>query len=149
MLKYPDHYVGKVVCGDSLDILNGIPDDQIDMCITSPPYWGLRDYGVTGQLGLEKTPEEYIVKLCDIFDEVKRVLKKTGTCWVNLGDTYGGSGGDSGKSIGRERKSPRGIDTRPVGIGGLGYPPSYYLMPKFLFVLLLRCVIVVGYCEIR
>ncbi len=60
------------------------------MCITSPPYWALRDYGVEGQLGLEPTFQEYITKLCDIFDEVKRVLKKTGTCWVNLGDTYAG-----------------------------------------------------------
>jgi site-specific DNA-methyltransferase (adenine-specific) len=63
------------------------------MVVTSPPYWNLRDYGVEGQLGLEPTFEEYIRKLCDIFDEVKRVLKKTGTCWVNLGDTYASQGG--------------------------------------------------------
>ena len=58
------------------------------MCITSPPYWGLRDYGVNTQLGLEKTPEQFIDKLCDVFDEVKRVLKPNGSCWVNLGDSY-------------------------------------------------------------
>jgi len=61
------------------------------MAISSPPYWALRDYGVKGQLGLEKNFQEYITKLCNIFDEVRRVLKNTGTCWVNLGDTYGGS----------------------------------------------------------
>jgi hypothetical protein len=58
------------------------------MCITSPPYWGLRDYGVDNQLGLEETPEEFVDKLCDVFDEVKRVLKPHGSCWVNLGDSY-------------------------------------------------------------
>lgn len=71
--------------------LKKLPDESIDCIITSPPYWALRDYGVKGQLGLEKTFDEYLTKLCGIFDEVKRVLKNTGTCWVNLGDTYGGS----------------------------------------------------------
>jgi len=65
-----------------------LPDESVDMVMTSPPYWALRDYGVEGQLGLEPTFQEYINKLCDIFDEVKRVLKKEGTCWVNMGDTY-------------------------------------------------------------
>ncbi len=79
--------------GDSLTQLKTLPDESIDCVMTSPPYWALRDYGVKGQLGLESTFEEYINKLCDIFDEVKRVLKKTGTCWVNLGDTYASGGG--------------------------------------------------------
>ena len=68
-------------------------DNSVDCCITSPPYWGLRDYGVDGQLGLEKTPEEYSVKMVLIFAEVRRVLKKEGTLWLNLGDSYNGSGG--------------------------------------------------------
>ena len=76
--------------GNSLEILKTFPDESIDCVMTSPPYWALRDYGVDEQLGLEPTFQEYITKLCDIFDEIKRVLKKTGTCWVNLGDTYGG-----------------------------------------------------------
>ena len=67
---------------------------SVNCSISSPPYWALRDYGVDGQLGLEKTLEEYIDKLCTIYDEVKRVLRADGTCWVNLGDTYNGSGGD-------------------------------------------------------
>jgi len=82
----------KILQGDCLDILKTIPDESVDCVVTSPPYWALRDYGVVGQLGLESTFQEYITKLCDIFDEVKRVLKKEGTCWVNIGDTYGGTG---------------------------------------------------------
>lgn len=76
--------------GDSLEVLKTLPDESINMVMTSPPYWALRDYGVEGQLGLEPTFEEYINKLCDIFDEVKRVLRDDGTCWVNIGDSYAG-----------------------------------------------------------
>lgn len=78
-------------CGDALEVLKTFPDETISTIITSPPYWNLRDYSVEGQLGLEKTFQEYIEKLCLIFNEVKRVLKKDGTCWINLGDTYSGS----------------------------------------------------------
>ena len=78
----------KVYIGDCFDVLKTFPSESIDMCITSPPYWGLRDYGVNTQLGLEKTPEQFIDKLCDVFDEVKRVLKPNGSCWVNIGDSY-------------------------------------------------------------
>ncbi len=88
-----------ILQGDSLTQLKNLPDESIDCVMTSPPYWALRDYGVEGQLGLESTFEEYINKLCDIFDEIKRVLKKTGTCWVNLGDTYYGSGKGAGGDI--------------------------------------------------
>jgi len=75
-----------------------LPDNSIDCVITSPPYWSLRDYGVGGQLGLEPTFQEYIQKLCNIFDEVKRILKKEGTCWVNIGDTYSTVSGSMGKN---------------------------------------------------
>lgn len=77
-----------ILQGDSLEVLKTLPEKSINMCMTSPPYWALRDYGVEGQLGLEQTFEKYINKLCDIFEEVKRVLRDDGTCWVNLGDTY-------------------------------------------------------------
>jgi len=90
----------KIYQGDCLTELKKLPDESVDMVMTSPPYWALRDYGVEGQLGLEPTFQGYINKLCDIFDEVKRVLKKEGTCWVNMGDTYGGTGSgqkDTGK----------------------------------------------------
>lgn len=81
---------------DALNGLKSLPDESVDCIITSPPYWQLRDYGVEGQLGLEPTFQEYIAKLVEIFDEAKRVLKKDGTCWVNLGDTYSGSGRGAG-----------------------------------------------------
>lgn len=82
-----------------LEGLKLLEDSSIDCCVTSPPYWGLRDYGVDGQLGLEPKFETYIQNLCDIFNEVFRVLKPTGTCFVNIGDTYGGSGkGVGGKN---------------------------------------------------
>lgn len=74
--------------GDSLEVLKQLPAESVQMCVTSPPYWGLRDYGVDGQIGLEKTPEEYVDKLVAVFREVRRVLKKDGVCFVNLGDTY-------------------------------------------------------------
>lgn len=80
-----------ILQGDALTVLKTLETESIDCVVTSPPYWALRDYGVEGQLGLEPTFQEYISKLCDIFDEVKRVLKKEGTCWVNIGDTYSGN----------------------------------------------------------
>ena len=86
----------KLILGECLTELKKLNGESVNCCVTSPPYWALRDYGVDGQLGLEHTFQEYIDKLCDIFDEVKRVLKKDGTCWVNLGDTYGGSGKGAG-----------------------------------------------------
>ena len=89
--------LNKIYNIDCLEGLKQLEDNSIDCCITSPPYWALRDYGVEGQLGLEPTFQEYINKLCNIFDEVKRVLKKDGTCWVNMGDTYMGNSSYSEK----------------------------------------------------
>lgn len=77
-----------VLIGDVLEKIREIPDECIDTVITSPPYWALRDYGVEGQWGLEPTFQEYLAKLRRMMCEVKRVLKSTGSCWVNLGDTY-------------------------------------------------------------
>ena len=80
--------INHIYNGDALEILKTFPDEFIDCVVTSPPYWGLRDYGVNGQLGLEKTPEEYVKKMILLFREIKRVLKKDGTVWLNLGDSY-------------------------------------------------------------
>jgi DNA modification methylase len=91
-MVYPDDFINKIIQGDALKILRQIPDEVVDTIITSPPYWGLRDYGVKGQIGLEKTPEEYVEKLVNIFREARRVLRKSGTLWLNLGDTYYGGG---------------------------------------------------------
>jgi len=100
--------------GDALEVLRGLPSESVHCCITSPPYWGLRDYGVEGQLGLEDTPEEYVENLVAIFREVKRVLRDDGTLWLNLGDCHYGSsmtGGtnsieSSAKRKGRMFKKP-------------------------------------------
>jgi len=77
-----------ILQGDVLDKLQEIESDSIQCVVTSPPYWGLRDYGIEGQLGLEATPEEYVEKMVEVFREVKRVLKDDGTVWLNLGDSY-------------------------------------------------------------
>ena len=82
----------KVIQGECLEILKKMKGNTIQCCITSPPYYGLRDYQVDNQIGLEKTPEEYISKLVEIFREVRRVLRDDGTLWVNIGDSYNGSG---------------------------------------------------------
>ncbi len=79
---------GGVFHGDALQILKELPDKIVQCCVTSPPYWKLKDYGVKGQIGLESTPEEYTEKLVSVFHEVRRVLKDDGTLWINLGDTY-------------------------------------------------------------
>jgi len=107
-----------IIKGDCLTKLKEIPDESIDCVMTSPPYWALRDYGVEGQLGLEPTFDEYINKLCDIFDEVKRVLKKSGTCWVNLGDSYGKGEEGKAKQIKslEHKKSVKGYQKCLLGI---------------------------------
>jgi DNA modification methylase len=80
--------VETILCGDALTHLRTLATESVNCCITSPPYWGLRDYGVEGQLGLERTPEEYVGKVVDVFREVRRVLRDDGTLWLNLGDCY-------------------------------------------------------------
>ena len=81
---------GQIIQGSVLDTATwaDIPDQHVQTCITSPPYWGLRDYGVEGQLGLEKTPEEYVERMVEVFRHVWRVLRDDGTLWLNLGDSY-------------------------------------------------------------
>jgi len=144
MLKvWPIDHINQVICGDCLEVLRAMPDESVNCCITSPPYWGLRDYGtakwvggdencdhietlnkhggqranrnqngykklymdickicgakrIDSQFGLEKTPEEYVAKLVEVFREVRRVLRKDGTLWLNLGDSYAGSNGTGG-----------------------------------------------------
>ena len=78
----------KIITGDALEVLKELPDCIVDCCISSPPYLGLRDYGVNGQIGLENSVEAYINRLTDIFREVRRVLKNDGTLWMNVGDSY-------------------------------------------------------------
>lgn len=81
-----------IITGEALSVLQSLEGNSVNCCITSPPYYGLRDYGMDGQIGLEETPSEYIQKLVAVFREVRRVLKKDGTLWLNMGDSYVGSG---------------------------------------------------------
>jgi DNA modification methylase len=136
--------LNKIYEGDCLTFLKQMPDNFIDCCVTSPPYYGLRDYGVDGQIGLEETPEQYVQKLVEIFREVKRVLKPEGTLWLNLGDSYAGSGkgigSDHGKAVFTDNEIPktkwRKSDKDNTRNGewcnrnGLGYIPD--LKPKDL-----------------
>ena len=78
----------KILIGDVLEQLKNLPDESVDTIVSSPPYWGLRDYGEEGQWGLEKDFNEYLDKLDAMMNECWRVLKPTGSCWINLGDTY-------------------------------------------------------------
>jgi DNA modification methylase len=87
----------RIVVGDNRNTLKSLESGSIQTCITSPPYWGLRDYGEDDQIGLEFSPKDYVEELCKVFDEVWRVLADDGTLWLNLGDSYAGSGkGPSG-----------------------------------------------------
>jgi DNA modification methylase len=104
-----------------LEGLKSLPDCSIDCCVTSPPYYGLRNYGVDGQIGLEESPEEYIEKLVKVFREVRRVLKNDGSLWLNIGDSYAGSGrgrGDINKKGIQQKASFVGDFVKPYKING-------------------------------
>ena len=81
-----------ILQGDSAEILKTLPAESVHCCVCSPPYYGLRDYGISGQIGREETPEQYIERLAAVFREVWRVLRPDGTLWVNISDSYAGSG---------------------------------------------------------
>jgi DNA modification methylase len=100
-----------IIQGDARKILKTLPDESIDCIITSPPYWGLRDYGMKNQIGLEPTISEYINNLFEVFEECKRILRKTGTMWVNIGDTFAGSGKGIGSDHGKSSISDEEIST--------------------------------------
>ena len=92
-----------LIQGDCLKILKTLNEGSVNCCVTSPPYWGLRDYGVSEQLGLEKSPLEYVERMVEVFSEVRRVLRSDGTLWLNLGDCYASAGGAGwqGKHVAR------------------------------------------------
>ena len=87
----------RIIPGDCIEGMRTLADGSIHCCVTSPPYWGLRDYGHDGQIGLEDTPEAYVGRMVEVFREVRRVLRDDGTAWVNLGDSYAGSWGNQGR----------------------------------------------------
>ena len=93
-----------IINADAAEALRSIPADSVDMCVTSPPYFGLRDYGIDGQIGLESTTKEYIGRLVSVFHEVKRVMRDDGTLWVNIGDCYA-----TGTKAGRKQSKNPGV----------------------------------------
>jgi DNA modification methylase len=118
----------RILQGDCVESLRTLPDASVHCCVTSPPYWGLRDYGHDGQIGLEPTPEAYVARMVEVFREVRRVLREDGTCWVNLGDSYASGGGqasphrDSCGGIGK--KGTRGTQPYHSAGGGFERPAS-------------------------
>jgi DNA modification methylase len=113
-------------CGDALAVLKTLPAESVQCVVTSPPYWGHRDYGVPGQLGLEETPEGYVGNMVDVFAAVRRVLCADGTLWLNLGDSYsdarGGEQGRTGqmatRSVAAQRCRVRGETRAVTGLPG-------------------------------
>ena len=113
--------LNKIYCGDALKTLQALPSESVNCIVTSPPYYGLRNYDNDGQIGLEPTPETYIKRLIDVFIECKRVLKKDGTMWIVIGDSYAGSGrgiGDINKKGIQQKASFVGEFCKPYKLSG-------------------------------
>lgn len=109
----------RILNGDCREVLKSLPDQSVHCCVTSPPYYGLRDYGVDGQIGLEETPESYVAEMVDLFREVRRVLRDDGTLWLNLGDSYAGSGKGGNPEAGKQATN-KGSQTVGVLYGKTG-----------------------------
>lgn len=113
-----------ILPGDCIASMRGLPDQSVHTCVTSPPYFGLRDYGMHGQIGLEPTPAAFVAAMVEVFREVKRVLRDDGTLWLNLGDSYASnpaSGGErvarpGDKNPGAHQNTPRAKYRRPPGL---------------------------------
>ena len=99
--------------GDCLEVLKTLPDESVHCCVTSPPYYALRDYGMEEQIGREATPKEYISRLTEVFTEVRRILRSDGTLWLNIADTYAGKG-NQGDFV--DPKNPKGRNGQAVAL---------------------------------
>jgi DNA modification methylase len=113
--------------GDCLEVLRTLPDESVQCCVTSPPYWGLRDYGHDGQIGLESTPEAYVGRMVEVFREVRRVLREDGTLWLNLGDSYAANKSERTRSQSGECERPC---AKATNLPAMSMPPE--LKPKDL-----------------
>lgn len=110
---------GRIITGNALEILKELPSGSVHCCVTSPPYWGLRDYGMAGQIGLETSPFEYIAKLAAVFEQVWQVLRDDGTLWLNLGDCY----------IGKQNKQ-WGSGLKAKDLAGIPWRVAFALQKK-------------------
>lgn len=123
-----------IICDDACSALIGLPEQSVQCCVTSPPYWGLRDYGVNGQIGLEQTPQEYVDKMVGVFRYVKRVMRDDGTLWLNLGDSYAGGGNyrgvNSEDTLSKKQSSNRGARGLSQALGAAG--KDFGIAPKNL-----------------
>lgn len=119
-----------IINGDAAS-LSSIPDKSVNCCITSPPYYKLRDYGVDGQIGLEETPEQYITRLVEVFREVRRVLRDDGTLWINIGDSYCGSGKGASNYPESAKGTKQGTNRGSVG-GHISAAKGAGIKPKDL-----------------
>lgn len=124
----------RIIIGDCLATLRTLPDGAAQCCVTSPPYYGLRDYGVEGQIGLEETPDAYVARLVEVFAEVRRVLRDDGTLWLNIGDTYAGSWGAQSKRLTPQQQGwKNGIENMPKMARRMGAVRDAGVKPKDLF----------------
>lgn len=114
--------------GDCLESLRAMPAESVQTCVTSPPYYWQRDYGVDGQIGHEDTPEDFVARLVEVFREVRRVLRDDGTLWLNLGDSYyNGNGQPKGSDPRSPSRDWMRKKARPLDVAGLGYPKKSLL----------------------
>jgi DNA modification methylase len=112
-----------IIIGDTRQSLKSLDEKSVQTCITSPPYWGLRDYGMDSQIGLEQTPDEYVAEMVNVFREVWRVLRDDGTLWLNIGDSYSGSGKGPAGNLGKTHDE-RNMETKHSGIIPNGLKPK-------------------------
>jgi DNA modification methylase len=134
-LRGIDSYLDRIICGDNCEVMRKMPSDSINCCVTSPPYFGLRDYGHEGQIGLEETPGLFVAKLVEVFREVRRLLRDDGTLWLNLGDSYSNIGKTGGYTGGVCAKGIHGEASKSCGNRSLKRSHAlkeYGLKPKEL-----------------
>lgn len=133
----------RILQGDCLNVMKNLQNNSIDCCITSPPYFGLRDYQALEQLGLEDTPEIYIQNLVTVFEEVKRILKPDGTCFIVIGDSYAGSGKGVWEKTDKQREvyvpQPKGLESKqPKTWKNLGIKSKDLIGIPWMFAFALR-----------
>jgi DNA modification methylase len=124
-----------IIEGDCIEKLKQLPEKSINTCVTSPPYYALRNYQMDGQVGVEESPDDYVQKIVQVFREVRRVLKDDGTIWINLGDSYAGSGGagnqfdqiENGLSPYKQTGSPKDIGLKPKDLIGIPWRVAFAL----------------------